>query len=345
MRTIFLLILSIFTLALRTATSSETSIVFVHIGANLPTYLKTAVAQARLFNPDCSIFIIGNEQALNNLPPEYTACSVKTITCESLAKTESHKRFIEKSILDRNYRDGFWSHATERLFYLDDFMLQYQMENVVHLENDVMLYMDLEEAFPIFQRYYKNLIGAVFDNDARCIPSFLYISTAKPLHELAEFISLKCHRGGNDMEYIAQFKKFAYKKFIDHLPITLPSYTATHPFQSLTGRKTKQKQLYYNHFDLFNSIFDGAALGQYLGGIDPRNDVSKPGFINESCLFNPSHFTFEMQPDSAGRLVPYALFQGQRIRINNLHIHSKNLEAFFSLAKPEVRITDLLSIK
>ena len=88
---------------------------------------------------------------------------------------------------------------------------------------------------------------------------------------------------------------------------------------------------YTNHFYLFNSLFDAAAFGQYLGGEDPRNGHSAPGFINESCIFNPSHFTYTWEEDDQGRLVPYAHYKNEKVRINNLHIHSKNLAPFYSL--------------
>jgi len=77
-------------------------------------------------------------------------------------------------------------------------------------------------------------------------------------------------------------------------------------------------------------LFDGAAIGQYLGGVDPRNQKSKPGFINESCVFNPSRFLFEWIKDDKGREIPYAIFKDCKYRINNLHIHSKNLAKFKS---------------
>jgi hypothetical protein len=84
------------------------------------------------------------------------------------------------------------------------------------------------------------------------------------------------------------------------------------------------------NYQEFGSIFDAAAIGQFLGGIDPRNGVSKPGFINESCLFNPGLMTFVWERDAYGRLVPYAIYGSTKARINNLHIHSKKLEGFFS---------------
>jgi disulfide oxidoreductase YuzD len=54
------------------------------------------------------------------------------------------------------------------------------------------------------------------------------------------------------------------------------------------------------------------------------------GFINESCVFDPSKWTFEWLLDAQGRKVPYASYHGHKWKINNLHIHSKNLAGFRS---------------
>ena len=99
-------------------------------------------------------------------------------------------------------------------------------------------------------------------------------------------------------------------------------------FRSPMGHQVKNIQKYYNNIEAFQSIFDAAALGQYLGGIDPNNGPSSPGFINESCVFNPSLLSYEWINDDRGRKIPYIIFSGEKYRINNLHIHCKNLILF-----------------
>jgi len=71
-------------------------------------------------------------------------------------------------------------------------------------------------------------------------------------------------------------------------------------------------------------------MGQYLGGIDPIHRNSAPGFINETCVFNPSHLTYVWWCDNKGRKVPFALYKGNLHKIANLHIHSKRLYEFNS---------------
>lgn len=310
--------------------STPYSIVFIHIGKELPSYLETAINQARLFNPNAEICLIANESALTDFPRKTIHGPLTQITCESIKKSSAHLSFLKSSKIDRRYREGFWSFAVERFFYLDDFMSQYRMEHVFHLENDNMLYVNLEELLPIFQEFYKG-IGATFHNDQLCIPGFMYIAHASIMHKLSTFIVQCAQRGCSDMESIALFKNALGKDSIDYLPIVPDRYVEIGPMNSLDGEhNTSEPHRFQNHFNRFLSIFDGATLGQYLGGIDPFHQNFMKSYINPSSIFNPNLFTFEWETDQQGRKVPYAAFRGRKCRINSLHIHCKRLDDFYS---------------
>ena len=72
--------------------------------------------------------------------------------------------------------------------------------------------------------------------------------------------------------------------------------------------------------DYFNSVFDGAAIGQYLYGTEMGGDGSI-GFVNETTTFDPSLFKIVIQNKK-----PYWIYNNQTISINNLHMHCKNLQ-------------------
>ena len=50
--------------------TSEYTIVFVHMGSSLPSHIGTAIKQARLFNPNCRMILITNQDLLKKLPQE-----------------------------------------------------------------------------------------------------------------------------------------------------------------------------------------------------------------------------------------------------------------------------------
>jgi len=307
------------------------SIVFVHLGKAIPPYVQIAIDQAREFNPQASMILLANQEALEKAD----ACSdgARCIACESLVKSDDHEAFLAKTALDAHSRDGFWLYASERFLYLADLIAQHELHNVFHLEYDNMLYVDLQELLPIFQKQYPG-IAATFDNDERCIPGFVYIRDSEVMNRLAKFFG--DHAGDNldDMHILAMFKNETSEAICDHLPIITKEYVDEYPLVSNFGHVASDRSNYFKNIDVFKSIFDAAALGQFLGGIDPRNGESAPGFINERCLFKPSLLKIEWIPDNQNRKIPYVVYPHARYRINNLHIHSKNLERFKSKEAP-----------
>jgi len=301
--------------------SDSLSIVFVHVGPQLPPYASTSLDQARTFNPDCPIYLLASKQALNN----FSQKGIKTVAYNTIPFSKEHNLFCKQA----RQTDPFWRYTSERFLYLYDFMLHYNLENVFHLENDVMLYADLRELLPLFQSHYP-CIASTFDNEERCIPGFVYIPSIIKMKKLAKCFADYAPAQMNDMQIFGIFRKKYGERAIDILPIITPEYIADHPLRSPFGHVPVNKWTFCQNSDVFNSIFDAAALGQYLGGIDPILGTSVPGFINERCLFNPSYLTYEWIEDENNRKIPYAIYGGRQWRINNLHIHSKNLIPFKS---------------
>ena len=181
------------------------SLVYVHIGPDLPSYLPIAIAQARLFNPDTPIYLIANSSAMSNYDCEDQ--KIHLVPIELLIPTKSHKKFK-----DRAKSNGFWRYTLERFLYLDDFIQQYKLNNVFHAENDVMIYFNLEEKLHVFQECYPKMIATTFDCDERSVTSFVYISDPMPSKQFAKYIAINGLNGANDMSLLFDFKEKYYKK-------------------------------------------------------------------------------------------------------------------------------------
>jgi hypothetical protein len=306
---------------------AEYRIVFVHLGPHLPTFLSIALAQAHAFCPTAEILLIAHKNATGK---ENLREYVTLIHAEDILKTKEHEQFNQLSTLDKGFREGFWHYATERLFYLDDLITQFNLKNTFHLENDNLLYVDLAELLPIFMRNYSG-IAAPFESDNRGFASFIFIPDKECIHALAYHLRQHARSGQNEMHLLNSFKNAYGPAFLDHLPTTTQEYVANYGLRNISGAQCSiEPGKFYNHIDEFDSIFDGAAHGQYLGGIDPRNAPIGPGFINEESFFNPRFLTYIWINDALGRKIPYVIFQNKKFRINNLHIHSKNLIEFAS---------------
>lgn len=309
--------------------AEEYSIVFIHIGEVIPAYADEALVQARAFNKECPIILLADEKALSAFRCSDPLANITYIARETLEKSEAHKRFIANSSLDQQWRDGFWRYTSERFLYLDDLMSQHHLTHVFHMEYDNMLYVNLQDLLPIFKQQYKG-IAATFCSDKLCVPGFLFISNEQVMHRLAECFAAHASKGEDDMRLLGIFKEENGFESIDHLPIIHKEYAKKYRLKNAIGIKVKDKRKYFQNIELFQSIFDGAALGQYLGGPDPKNGPSKPGHIDTRTVFNASKLTFSWKEDLEGRKIPYATFKGATYRINNLHIHSKRLELFRS---------------
>lgn len=299
------------------------SLVFVHIGDQLPPHLTHSIDQARLFNPDMPLYVLASNGALSKASGMLNQYHVISIGIETLTKTVSHQKFSKDTCLAQ----GFWRHASERLLYLNDFIQQYDMYDVFHLENDNMLYVDLAEIMPVLKVRYPG-IAAVFDSDERCIPGFVYVATPKVMDQLATYMADNARRGKNDMEIIEEFRRTVNENIIDNLPLIMEEYGQHYELRNTRGHVAQQPLRFSKNAREFKALFDGAAFGQYLGGTCFK-DKGK-GFVNETTVFNTSHLTYEWHSDEQGRVVPYARFADTVYKIINLHIHSKNTQEFSS---------------
>jgi len=114
------------------------------------------------------------------------------------------------------------------------------------------------------------------------------------------------------METIAMFRAYN-PDFIGCLPI-ITNYVSDIP------------KRYTENANTFGVLFDGAAVGQYIGGIDKihnKNDTS--GFINETTVFQCDKAKVEWRY-ADGLRVPYL----NGLPLVNLHIHSKELHRWMS---------------
>jgi hypothetical protein len=314
---------------------SAYSIVFIHIGPELPSHLSTSIEQARLFNEECSIFLIANERALKQAD-FLERNRVTVVPCESLKQSVLHTNFITNPDLNWGY-DGLFIYSSERFFYLEELMQQYNLCDVFHLESDVMLYADLKDLLPVFKKRYQGMIGAIFEHDRRCVPSFLYVSNLDPIAELIRFYPKTVHVLQSDMETLADFKNAYCKVFIDHLPIVVPEYANDHLLE-IEGVPSKEPECYSNLIDEFGVIFDGAAWGIYLAGWDPRWHPDIGGTVSEYCVFKASFFNLDWKVDHKGRRIPLVSYKGKQIPIVNLHITNKSkIKSFYSLSNLEQR--------
>jgi hypothetical protein len=221
------------------------------------------------------------------------------------------------SNLDKQFRNGFWHFCSLRLFLLYSHIKKNNLQNSVHIENDVMIYENLDS---LENKFNKSKVSATFDCNNRVIPGIIFI----PNYKLFEPIINNYDTNIDDMYNLAKFDE----NIIEPLPIC---------FNNEFNHKITK------NYQNFNCIFDAAAIGQYLGGVDPRNqDGDTRGFINETCLVKYNNYKFFwIQTNNLYK--PYIFYNNNYIPIINLHIHSKNLVNFMSTKPNENKFIKIMN--
>ena len=304
---------------------SSHCLVYVHLGSPIPEYLIVSITQARLFNPDCPIYVIADPEACEQVP-RLDSLGVQKISTNSLSKSWQHELFKQR-VPNR----GLFLFAKERFYYLEELVREKNLEDVFHVENDVMIFFNLEEKLDLFRQLYPGMLAVPFDDDTRSVPSFLYVPSVHPLTELVNFLCFKASEPTADMELISQFKDESGRALCDHLPIIMPTYVDHHPLVNIYGKAPAYSAPFFNHAEDFQMIFDAAAIGQFLDGLDTQyHSADLQGFINQLCVFNMGLCQFEWKKDEKGRYVPYLTCKDRTFQVGNLHIHSKRLHLFHS---------------
>jgi hypothetical protein len=232
----------------------------------------------------------------------------KVFLVESESIIDSYN-FYNNTTLNKNFRNGFWTLTSQRLFYIYETMKKYNLENVIHIENDVLLYYDIDI---LMNNLDTNYIYMPFDSFQRNILSIIYI----PNHTIWKKILDNYDFNKNDMENFLQIKHKT--KLIEHFPIFHYDY-------AITNEEKFVSQNYHN----FNMIFDAAAIGQYIGGVDPRNiNADTVGFVNETCVIKYNKYNIVWKEIDNIKKPFLEINKEVLVPIFNLHIHCKNLIKF-----------------
>jgi hypothetical protein len=224
--------------------------------------------------------------------------SVKLIDIDKLKDSFHYK---EKNTQNSAFRNGFWVNTSLRFFYIYEFMKQYNVNRVIHLENDVLTYYPSNSLIP----YVKDKIYIPFDTPTRNIASIMYIPNATIMRTALDHYNFTL----NDMQNFCAIRNKT--GVIENFPIFIPCPNMNRAQLSVCNPS-------------FPCIFDAAAMGQYLGGIDPMNEKGDTrGFVNKLCVINYTGLVFFDKNKK-----PFIRIRSRNIPIFNLHIHCKDLRKF-----------------
>lgn len=281
-------------------------IVFVHIGNNpTPTLFQTAEI-AKATNPKSEICLITDQDYLvKNFPG--------TIYPFDKSRVYSFLDFyIRKNKELKELAGGYWLNTVLRIFALMQVAEQDRSEGIIHLESDVYLY--VENAGVDVLSLPQDMISYPRLGKNRGIASILYSPNAEALELFLDHLRsllLENPNLNNDMDLLghALDRKIAFEL------VSVPN--AENPNTAK------------------NYLFDGAAIGQYLLGVDPIHTTGSvySGFHNNDFPVDISKFQWSI-PDIGRISISHENIDYQLV---NLHAHSKELIGIPDQSNPRWR--------
>lgn len=278
------------------------NLILVHIGNEYPSYMNECISQILKAVASIKIHVLVSSVHVDSITSNERV-SIGVI--EEIPSNEYITAFNVVSRLDSHFRGGFWKYAVMRFFYMYGYAQQHNLTDIFHIEYDNLIYFDFTKKIDSFRK--KN-VWLVLDSENRCIPSFMYFKHANAIKDILPTFIKAASSNINDMHALAIYYH-TNKQTVGTLPIII-NYSETIPAH------------YYEHYDIFECVFDGACVGQYIGGVDPRNmPGDTTGFINETSVIkcNKCNIEWKIIDDKK------CLFIND-VPIVNLHIHSKDLK-------------------
>jgi hypothetical protein len=265
------------------------TLIFVHIGNEFPNYHEYALRQAEKYFSGDILCITGNEANYY------------------LENNENNKIFKKHSFLNKYGLGDFWSVTFQRLFVIEQIMKEKNIDNVYHIENDVLIYEKPEK----FEQYLKEKIYV----NPLTLNHSTFAYTFFPNVELINLLNIK----------MLKYLLFGEQKLIEMTS------------ETMINEMVLLKLVYNNSkviLDFFPSlpnnkfnkiIFDPASWGQYIGGTPFHN----AGFIDDN------HFVGQELRKNKFKIVwknkePFVIENETEYKLANLHIHSKQLQKFIS---------------
>jgi hypothetical protein len=301
--------------------------ILIHIGCTgpyisgfePPAHMEYCIKQYRTFN-DADLYILtdrANIPHLQRYVQEYDR--IIPIAIEDY----SSDKILRFNALYNYGAKEYWNVVVTRLMYLENFLRERDMRYVCHFENDVLLYFNIEQYAHVFRQLYKGL--AVTPLTARhSTTGFMYIDNYKALEHMTDFFIETLTEFGiagtierckdnmvNEMVLMKLYYDVKSEGRMEHLPIL--------PF----GEHSE-------NLDRFGGIFDSVSYGQSISGAREGGPPMKlQGHYVGALLLAHPEYKIDWKVENGLRL-PYLNCDGNLVKMNSLHIHSKNMRPCMS---------------
>lgn len=233
-------------------------LVFVYIGSNIPDYARYSIRLANRTS-GCQLEVISDSPR-----PTWAPRDVEWVMTSEFYDSSVFEKFRANNPLPHDFREGFWYHTAERLFVLEQFMMSYDKSAILHGEIDC-LFFSLPNLVSKLEKTKKRGVFFAKETKELGVASLLYINAVEALVKLREELISKSHLG-SEMHILGQ------------LPLDRGDFHALPTAESL-HREVNRSHDWPLALKTPNSIVDGAVIGRWLFGLDPRNTGGQ-GVVN-----------------------------------------------------------------
>jgi len=278
----------------------------------LPNYIVETLIQARLFF-EGDIYLILDDLK-SPLLEKIKGLIIKLVPYKEVVNNEflkiCKKRGNKIAIVNSlGHRKLLFLRSMERFFLLQNLMEKKDLDNILFLELDNLIYDDPNK----WKAKLKEInFTFMYDNKNRISTGLMYIKNLDSIKIITNNLKI----------YVKEEQGFISEMGGNWLVKDHAYFLPTH------WKDDKYNNLSYNNYgDFGKSIFDSLSIGWYFFGPDKIHDYSKKNPWGE---IDYTGYKYEWLEDEKGRRRPYFIINNEKILINNLHIHSKNLKAGLS---------------
>ena len=230
--------------------------ILVHTGNSLiPDYLFFNLKILQQLNKTIVIYIIVDKINSyyffkNLIKYNIDSRQIILVFSENLIESNFTKEFKLKSPLNNDFRKGFWKNTSLRFFLIHDLVTQYSLTNILHIENDYILFRDPLEIIKICELSSDFMVP--LDN-IRAIPGIVWFNSSSTTLKLVSFLLENSIH--DDMKNLGDFSiRYNFTSF------------PTIPFEYCLINNIDQVR-FSSNFSKFNGIFNATAIVQYLDGV------------------------------------------------------------------------------
>jgi len=173
----------------------------------VPVYIKTSLQQSLYTQFDSEVILVSNFADCNKTFDSVKSLLPGLILIDSVPLTSSRTLLYKNVSQTMFMSDGqgeLWLTSALRFFLIEDIMLKYDMQEMMHIEADNMLYGKLTSLLPVLREHYQGLAATPLTaREIMITASVFWISAREHLVTFNDFLmALGTEKNGAWLKYL-----------------------------------------------------------------------------------------------------------------------------------------------